>query len=72
MRREVEPFAAAPCRYARADAVRGRANMHGSVAFKFATARRGVRAFVCRGLCGRLGLCLVVVQSQSVSGCSVA
>ena len=46
MRREVEPFAAAPCRYARADAVRGRANMHGSVAFKFATARRGVRVRV--------------------------
>ena len=71
MRREVEPFAAAPCRYARADAVRGRANMHGSVAFKFATARRGVRAFVCRGLCGR-ALSGIVVQSQSVWGCSVA
>ena len=71
MRREVEPFAAAPCRYARADAVRGRANMHGSVAFKFATARRGVRAFV--WTVRQVGaLSGIVVQSQSVWGCSVA
>ena len=72
MRREVEPFAAAPCRYARADAVRGRANMHGSVAFKFATARRGVRAFVSWTVRQVGALSGIVVQSQSVWGCSVA
>ena len=72
MRREVEPFAAAPCRYARADAVRGRANMHGSVAFKFATARRGVRGS-CAWTVRQVGaLSGIVVQSKSVWGCSVA
>ena len=72
MRREVEPFAAAPCRYARADAVRGRANMHGSVAFKFATVRRGVRAFVCRGLCGMWGSVWDCRSIISLGLCSVA
>lgn len=69
MRREVEPFAAAPCRYARADAVRGRANMHGSVAFKFATARRVRVQWTVRQVGALSG---IVVQSQSVWGCSVA